>query len=116
MKGDFNPEEFETRQEFAVSADGTRVPMFIVQRVGTPRDGNNPTLLYGYGGALRGGASGPRHTVCVRLWTLQLSWNRSPTYPYRTESVPGSEEKQKPSSIELVPPDVVNHAAAVAIS
>lgn len=51
LKGDFNPEDFETRQEFAVSADGTRVPMFIVQRAGTPRDGNNPTLLYGYGGA-----------------------------------------------------------------
>lgn len=33
-----------------MSADGTRVPMFIVQRAGTPRDGGNPTLLYGYGG------------------------------------------------------------------
>ena len=28
-----------------------QVPMFIVQRAGTPLDGNNPTLLYGYGGA-----------------------------------------------------------------
>ena len=51
LKGDFNPEDFETRQEFAVSADGTRIPMFIVQRAGTLSDGNNPTLLYGYGGA-----------------------------------------------------------------
>ena len=51
LKGHFNPEDFETRQEFAVSADGTRVPMFIVQRAGTLNDGTNPTLLYGYGGA-----------------------------------------------------------------
>ncbi|MBM3286573.1 MAG: S9 family peptidase [Candidatus Eisenbacteria bacterium] len=34
----------------AVSADGTRVPYFLVARAGIPRDGSNPTLLYGYGG------------------------------------------------------------------
>jgi prolyl oligopeptidase len=37
-------------QEFAVSADGTRVPMFIVHRADMVRDGNRPALLYGYGG------------------------------------------------------------------
>lgn len=41
---------FETRQEFFTSRDGTRVPMFITQRRGAPRDGDQPVMLYGYGG------------------------------------------------------------------
>ncbi|HVR35702.1 MAG TPA: prolyl oligopeptidase family serine peptidase [Methylomirabilota bacterium] len=47
---DFNPDEYETRQEFYQSKDGTRVPMFITSRKGLERNGNNPTYLYGYGG------------------------------------------------------------------
>jgi prolyl oligopeptidase len=35
---------------YATSKDGTRVPMFVVQKEGTPRDGQAPTVLYGYGG------------------------------------------------------------------
>ncbi len=46
----FDPAQFETHQHFAISADGTRVPMFVVHRRGLVRDGRNPTLLYGYGG------------------------------------------------------------------
>jgi prolyl oligopeptidase len=38
------------RQVFAKSADGTRVPLFIVHRQGVVYDGSNPTVLYGYGG------------------------------------------------------------------
>jgi prolyl oligopeptidase len=41
---------YETRQVFYRSKDGTRVPMYITQRKGAPRDGKAPTLLYGYGG------------------------------------------------------------------
>ena len=46
----FNPDDFETRQVFYPSADGTKVPMFIAHKKGVKLDGNNPTLLYGYGG------------------------------------------------------------------
>ncbi len=47
---DFDPDAFETRQTFATSADGTRVPVFVVCRRGLALDGSHPTLLYGYGG------------------------------------------------------------------
>jgi prolyl oligopeptidase len=40
----------EVIRETATSPDGTRVPLSILQRRGTTRDGNSPTLLYGYGG------------------------------------------------------------------
>jgi prolyl oligopeptidase len=46
----FNPDEYETRQQFYTSRDGTRVPMFIVSKKGLKLDGSNPTYLYGYGG------------------------------------------------------------------
>jgi len=41
---------YEVEQQFYSSADGTRVPMFIIHRRGIELDGDNPTLLYGYGG------------------------------------------------------------------
>ena len=46
----FNPEDFEVKQVFFNSKDGTKVPMFIVHKKGIKLDGSNPTLLYGYGG------------------------------------------------------------------
>jgi prolyl oligopeptidase len=46
----FKPTDFETRQVFFTSKDGTRVPMFLVHKKGIKLDGNNPTLLSGYGG------------------------------------------------------------------
>jgi prolyl oligopeptidase len=44
------PEDYEVKQVFYRSKDGTRVPMFIAHRKGLTLDGNNPTLLYAYGG------------------------------------------------------------------
>jgi prolyl oligopeptidase len=49
-KVDFNPEEYETKQIFYTSKDGTKVPMFIVHKKGLKLDGKNPTMLYAYGG------------------------------------------------------------------
>ena len=47
---DFNPDNYETRQVFYRSKDGTQIPMFITHKKGLLLNGNNPTLLYGYGG------------------------------------------------------------------
>lgn len=49
-KVDFDASKYETKQIFAQSKDGTRVPMFVTHRRGLNLDGNQPTLLYGYGG------------------------------------------------------------------
>jgi prolyl oligopeptidase len=45
-----DPAAFEVERVQYTSKDGTRAPMFLVQKKGTPRDGARPTLLYGYGG------------------------------------------------------------------
>lgn len=49
-KVDFDPSAYETKQVFYKSKDSTIVPMFITMKKGTALDGNNPTMLYGYGG------------------------------------------------------------------
>lgn len=46
----FNPDEYETKQVFYPSKDGTSVPMFIVHKKGLELNGQNPTYLYSYGG------------------------------------------------------------------
>lgn len=45
-----NFDDYTTEQVFYTSADGTKIPMFITYKKGMKRDGQNPTLLYGYGG------------------------------------------------------------------
>jgi prolyl oligopeptidase len=49
-KSPFDPHAYETRQLFAKSKDGTRIPYFLTSRRNIKRDGSNPLLLYGYGG------------------------------------------------------------------
>ena len=46
----FNRDHYESRQIFATSRDGTKIPMFIVSKKNLKLDGKNPTLLYAYGG------------------------------------------------------------------
>lgn len=58
--------DMEVLREFAVSKDGTRVPVNIVRRKGTRLDGNNPTLLHGYGGY--GHSMRPQFNCALRLW------------------------------------------------
>ncbi|MFF5176756.1 S9 family peptidase [Micromonospora sp. NPDC000316] len=45
----FDPAEYEQHRDWALADDGTRVPISLVCRVGTPRDGSAPCQLYGYG-------------------------------------------------------------------
>ena len=46
----FNPDDYETQQVFYPSKDGTQIPLFITAKKGLKRTGENPVLLYGYGG------------------------------------------------------------------
>ena len=49
-KVDFDSSQYESRQAFFTSKDGTRVPIIVSHRKGLERNGQQPTLLYGYGG------------------------------------------------------------------
>jgi prolyl oligopeptidase len=58
--------DIEVTREFATSKDGTKIPLNILCRKGTKRDGQNPTLLYGYGGY--GISTSPNFDFTRRLW------------------------------------------------
>ncbi len=49
-KAEFKTEEYESKQVFYTSKDGTRIPMLITHKKGLQLNGKNPTILYGYGG------------------------------------------------------------------
>lgn len=49
-KMDFNSDEYETKQVFYTGYDGTKISMFIFHKKGIVLDGNNPTMIFGYGG------------------------------------------------------------------
>jgi prolyl oligopeptidase len=59
----------EVVRETATSKDGTKVPLTILRRKGTKRDGSSPTLLYGYGGY--GEHEGPSFDAARRIWLEQ---------------------------------------------
>ena len=61
--------DVEVRREMAVSKDGTKVPINIIMKKGTPLDGRAPLLLYGYGGY--GLSERPRFSSSRRLWIEQ---------------------------------------------
>jgi prolyl oligopeptidase len=58
--------DIEVRREFATSKDGTKIPLNVLSRKGIKRDGNNPTLLYAYGGY--GISMSPNFDFTRRLW------------------------------------------------
>lgn len=58
--------DIEVVREFAVSKDGTRVPLNILRRRGLRRDGSHPCLLYGYGGY--GVSLSPSYRAALRIW------------------------------------------------
>jgi len=64
VPADFTP--YVTEQVFYQSKDGTRVPMFIVRRKDAPRDGNQPVMLYGYGGFNQ--IMSPTFSASVQSW------------------------------------------------
>ena len=61
--------DVEVRREFAVSKDGTKVPVNILMKKGTPLDGHAPLLLYGYGGY--GISQQPDFRAIRKLWIEQ---------------------------------------------
>ncbi|MDM9585798.1 prolyl oligopeptidase family serine peptidase [Nostoc sp. GT001] len=63
---DFNPDDYETKQVFYHSKDGTRVPIFITHKKGIKLDGNNPTYLYAYGGF--NASMTPGFSVSLLVW------------------------------------------------
>jgi prolyl oligopeptidase len=77
----------EVLRDFAISKDGTRVPVNIIRRKGTALDGRNPTLLWGYGGSgisdkpnfspaappVAGSRGGVRHRQSARRWRVWRS-------------------------------------------
>ncbi len=58
--------DIEVTRELATSKDGTKIPLNIVRKKGTKQDGNNPTLLYGYGGY--GLSMSPNFDFTRRVW------------------------------------------------
>jgi prolyl oligopeptidase len=59
-------DDIEVTREFATAKDGTKIPLNIVRKKGTKLDGQNPTLLYGYGGY--GVSESPGFSFSRRLW------------------------------------------------
>jgi len=58
--------DIEVTREMATSKDGTKIPLNIVRKKGTKQDGNNPALLYGYGGY--GISMSPNFDFTRRIW------------------------------------------------
>jgi len=65
----FKSDEFEVRQVWYSSKDGTRVPMFLVHKKGLQPDGKLPVLLYGYGGF--DVSETPRFSSSAAIWVEQ---------------------------------------------
>lgn len=62
----FDPDQFESKQVFYTSKDGTKIPMIITFKKGLNLDGKNPTILYGYGGF--GVSLTPAFSIATTVW------------------------------------------------
>jgi oligopeptidase B len=72
----YDPADYEQHREWAVAPDGTRVPVSIVCKKGTPRDGSAPCLLYGYGSyehSIDPGMSIPRLSLLDRGFVFAIA-------------------------------------------
>jgi len=65
----FNPENYESKQVFYNSKDGTKIPMIITYKKGIELNGKNPTILYGYGGFNI--SITPRFSITNAVWMEQ---------------------------------------------
>jgi oligopeptidase B len=74
--GEYDPNAFEQHREWAVAADGTRVPISLICRKGTPLDGSSALLLYGYGSyeiSIDPGFSIPRLSLLDRGFVFAIA-------------------------------------------
>ncbi|GAA2068435.1 S9 family peptidase [Aeromicrobium halocynthiae] len=74
--GGYDPSDYEQHRTWATAEDGTRVPVSIVCRAGTPRDGSAPGLLYGYGSyeaSMDPGLSIPRLSLLDRGFVYAIA-------------------------------------------
>ena len=74
--GGFDPAHYRTERLHAVAADGTRVPISLVARRDTPRDGTSPLLLYGYGAygiSMDAGFRSPRLSLLERGFVYAIA-------------------------------------------
>jgi prolyl oligopeptidase len=86
-KPDFDLNDAVVTRELALSKDGTRVPLTIIQRKGAPQDGSQPLLLHGYGGY--GVSMAPYFSPLTRFW---LDWGGA----YAIANVRGGGEYGEP--------------------
>ena len=86
-KPDFDLNDAVVTRELALSKDGTRVPLTIIQRKGAPQDGSQPLLLHGYGGY--GVSMAPYFSPLTRFW---LDWGGA----YAVANVRGGGEYGEP--------------------
>jgi oligopeptidase B len=74
--GGYDPADYEQRREWAAAADGTRVPISLICRKRTPRDGSAPLVLYGYGSyeaSIDPGFSVPRLSLLDRGFAYAIA-------------------------------------------
>src|SRR5204863_7690182 len=74
--GGYDPARYEVHRTFARTPDGARVPISLVSRKGTPRDGKSPLYLYGYGAygfTIEPGFNANRLSLLDRGWVFAIA-------------------------------------------